>query len=47
MAQLERIGAVVKWKWGLKEDIWGNGEKSKNEEDKDEEERSKDGPKED
>jgi len=46
MAQLEGTGAVVKWKWGLKEDPWGNGEESIDEEDGDKEERSKDGLKE-
>ena len=38
MAQLERIGAIVEWKWSSKE-----GEVEK---DRDDEERSKDGPRE-
>ena len=36
MAQLERIGAMMEWRWGLEEES-GNG---------DEEEGSKDGPRE-
>ena len=36
MAQLERIGAMMEWRWGLDEES-GNG---------DEEEGSKDGPRE-
>ena len=36
MAQLERIGAVIEWRWGLEEES-GNG---------DEEEGSEDGPRE-
>ena len=39
MAQLERIGAVMKWRWGSEE---GSGK----EENGDEEEGSKDGPRE-
>ena len=42
-AQLARIGATVEKRWGLKEDLWGNRKESKNKEDRDEEERSKDG----
>ena len=36
MAQLEKIGAVIEWRWGLEEES-GNG---------DEEEGSEDGPRE-
>ena len=39
MAQLERIGAMMEWRWGLE------GE-SRKEENRDEEEGSKDGPRE-
>jgi len=46
IAQLERIGAMVEWRWGLKKGLWSNRKKSEDEEDKDEEERSKDSPRE-
>jgi len=42
MAQLARIGATVKWRWGLKEDSWGSNEEDK-EEDRDNKERSEEG----
>jgi len=46
IAQLARIGAVVKWRWGLKESLWNNKKKSEDKGKRDEEEGSKDGPRE-
>ena len=42
MAQLARIGAIVKWRWGLKENSWGSNKENK-EEARDNEERSEEG----
>ena len=44
MAQLVRIGAVVKQRWDLKKDSQSDREESKNEKDGDEEEGFKDSP---
>ena len=43
MAQLERIRATVKQRWSLREDLQGS---DKEKEDRDDDEGSKDGPKE-
>ena len=45
-AQLVRIGTIVEWKWGLKEDLQGDRKESENKENRDEEEKSKDNPRE-
>jgi len=44
-AQLERIGAMIEWRWGLKKESWDVKEESK-EESRDKEEKFKDGPRE-
>ena len=45
MAQLVRIGAKVNQRWSLKENLWGSNKESE-EDDEDNEERSKDGQRE-
>jgi len=42
MAQLAKIGAMVKQRWSLKKDPQSDREESEDEEDRDEEEGSKD-----
>jgi len=44
IAQLERIGAIVEWRWGLKEDPQGYREESEIEEDGYDEEGSENSP---
>jgi len=45
-AQLERIEAMVKQKWGSKKGLWSHKKESEVEEDGDNKEGSKDGPRE-
>jgi len=46
IAQLERIGAVVEQRWGSKEDLWDYRKEREIEKDRDEEEGSKNSPRE-
>ena len=46
MAQLERIGAIIEWRWSLKEDPQGYRKESEIEEDGDDKKGSENNPRE-